>query len=349
MKKILASVLVCMMAASMLTGCGGDSSTNTSTSTGGDTSTSTSNQQTQEDPFEIVIATGNVPEHCTTKGYQKMIDVVNAESNGRIVFDLKHSGQLGAQRDYIEGMQMGTIQMGEVNTAVLTSLDENFVIFDLPYLIKDMDTCIEVLNSGIGDKLSQSLEEKANLCVVGWQVFIPRSVYSAKAPINTPEDLVGLKIRTQEAPAIIKAFELLGAKPTPIPSNEKYMALQTGVVDAAENSPSVVLYQKDYEVTKYLSYTEHQCAPNAMVMDANFFNSMPEDLQALMLKGGKEGGALASQIEKDELADIEKQLVDLGMVINEVEDKQAFIDIVKPVYDEYKDKIDPEIFEAFSK
>lgn len=210
-----------------------------------------------------------------------------------------------------------------------------------------MDHLIRILQSGMGDKMSKNLEDKSGLKIVGWLVRAPRSVYSSKGPINTVDDMKGLKIRVMQSPIMLKTMELLGAQPVAISSSELYMALQSNVVQAAENSVPFVLTAKFYEVTKYLSLTEHFYTPNVMAMDAKFFNKLPADLQTIVLDAGKEAGDYEVQVEKQQLGDAIKALESKGMKINAIADKAAFIEKVKPIYVENQDIIGKDIIDAF--
>jgi tripartite ATP-independent transporter DctP family solute receptor len=299
--------------------------------------------------FELKLGSPSQPADTNVQAYFFFERAVEARSDGRIDVQVFHSGQLGDQRDYLESMRMGSLQAGEVTTSVMSTVADEFEVFNLPYLARSMDHLKEVLDAGLGEQMNELLQEKAGLRIVSWFIRAPRSIYSAKGAITTPEDFAGLKIRVMESPVMVKTFEILGATPVPIAATERYMALQTGVVDAAENSPPVVLSEKEYEVTKYVSLTEHFLSPNVLVMDNNWYNNLPEDLQSIIDVAGKEAGAYEFGLEVATTNAVLDQLRNQGMQVNAIEDKTPFVEKAKAVYAEYEDRIGKELIEQFLK
>ena len=299
--------------------------------------------------YTIKMANPSNPEDNCVQGFFKFKELVETRSKGEIAVEVFHSGQLGAHRDYIEGMRMGSIQMAEVNTAVLSAFDSQFMVFDLPYIARGMDHLLEVLESGLGKQLSDQLAANIGIKVAGWMVRSPRCIYNSLRPINKVEDFSGMKIRIMESPLMTKTFSYLGAVPVPLAATERYMALQTKVVDAAENSVPIIIAQKEYEVTKYLSITEHFNTPNIMAMDMNFYNKLPADFQKIVDDAAVEASAYATMLDRNDLKKAIDTLKGLGMDVNEVPDKTAFIERVKPLYDEYRKEIGGDIIDAFLK
>lgn len=297
--------------------------------------------------IEYTVATSLVTEDTLPVALDAMIAEIEEKSGGRLVGTSFHNTQLGSQRDYIDGMQMGSMHIAESSTALLSVFDSRFMIFDMPYISRNVEHCVEVLESGLGDSLSESLEKKANLKVIGWSVRTPRNVYSSKGPIYTVDDFKNLKIRTMETKPVMTAMALLGAKPVPIPGTERYMALQTKVVDAAENSSAEILVKKEYEVTDYLSRTMHLIQPNPILISLNFYNSLTPELQKIVMEAGKKAGEYSTQLEIEHLVKIEKALEEHGMKINDVEDMQDFADAMAPLYVEYEEIMGKEVFELF--
>lgn len=289
--------------------------------------------------FTLKVGSPSLPADTNVQAFIYFETLVEGRSDNRIDVQVFHSGQLGDQRDYLESMRMGSLQAGEVTSSVMSSVAEEFEVFNLPYMAHNMGHLRQVLDRGLHERMNTLLQEKANLRIVSWFIRAPRSVYSAKAPIKGPEGFDGLKIRVMMSPAMVKTMEILGAKPVPIAATERYMALQTGVVDAAENSPPVVLSEKEYEVTKYVSLTEHFLSPNLFVMDNRWYGNLPDDLKAIVDQAGKEAGAYAFGAESMMVTSVLDQLRARGMEINEIQDKAPFVEKVQPVYDEYRDKL----------
>lgn len=308
-----------------------------------------SGTKVEKGEFVIKMASPSNPEDNNVKAFYYFERNVEAATNGRIDVQVFDTGQLGDHKDYIAGLQMGSIQAAEINTSVLNSIDTSFMIFDLPYIVAGMDQERDLLNSGVGDLLSKKLEEKANIAIVGWMIRSPRSVYSSRGPINSVKDFNGLKIRVMDSPIMIRTMELLGAIPVPVSASERYMALQTGVVDAAENSPAITLAQKEYEVTSYLSLTEHFCTPNVIAFDKNFLDKLPDDLRAIVMDEAQKAGVYAQKLDseglKDTLAALEKE----GMTIVRDVDKNSFVKALQPLYAEYSDEIGSNLVDTFLK
>lgn len=335
----------------MMSACGGadNVTSNDSEKNGSEGAKKENNIEAPKDDkiYTIKMASPSNPEDTMVKAFYKFKDVVEDESEGRIEVEVIHSGQLGGHADYIDGLQLGSIQAAEINTAVLSSLDDRMLIFDMPYLSKDMDHQKAVIEGGIGNKLSEILEEKADIKIIGWLQRSSRNVYSSKGPIETADDFKGLNIRVMESPVMLKTMELLGARAVPISASERYMALQTGVVDAAENSIALILTEKEYEVTDYVSMTDHFMTPNVIAMDNNFFKDLPSDLQKIVLKAGGIAGEYAFEEEQSQIATAVKDLEAVGMKVNFIEDKSTFIEAVQPIYEEYTEIIGQEFFDAF--
>lgn len=297
--------------------------------------------------YVIKMANPSNPEDNCVKAFYLFEQLVEERTDGRVDVQVFDSGQLGAHRDYIEQMQMGSLQAGEINTAVLSGFDPKFMVFDLPYLSKNVAHLESVLEGGLDAKLSKSLEETTGLKIIGWMIRAPRNIYNSRNAITTADDFKGMKIRVMESPIMTKTFQLLGAVPVPLSASERYMALQTGVVHGAENSVGIIVSQKEYEVTDYVSLTAHNITPNIIAIDNKYFNKLPADVQAVILQAGKEAGAYATKLDADSEAAVLEQLRGFGMQVNDIEDKSSFTDKVAPIYDQYRDEIGGDIIDAF--
>jgi tripartite ATP-independent transporter DctP family solute receptor len=287
------------------------------------------------------------PDNCVEAFYY-FEKIVEERSQGRIQVDVKDGGQLGAHRDYIEQIQMGSIQAAEINVAVLTSLDPAFGVFSLPYAVKGADGLQKALDTGMNQKYNDILA-KNGLTSIGWMIRSPRDMYISSHPVMTADDFKGMKVRIMEDPITRQAFELLGAVPVPLSANERYMALQTRVVDAAENSLSVILSQKEYEVTQYVSMTEHLISPNLIAFDPKFLAKLPADLRDIVLKAGDETGRYLTKLDLSNTEEEIKQLEGFGMVVNRVPDKSSFVEKLTPLYTSKRAEIGAEFVDAFTK
>lgn len=303
----------------------------------------------EKSEMKFKIATSLAPNDSIPKALDEAIKEISERTDGRMEGVAFHSSQLGSQRDYLDGLQMGSMQIAETSTSLLAGIDPKFAIFDMPYISKNVEHCQSVLDNGLAEILSKSLEEKAGLKILGWAIRTPRNVYSSKGPINSVADFKGLKIRTMETKAVMGAMTLLGASPVPIPGTERYMALQTKVVDAAENSSAEILVKKEYEVTKYISKTEHLIAPNPIICSVDWFNKLDKETQGILMDVFGKTGLKATKLETESLVDVEKELAKKGMIINNIDNKKPFVDAMAPLYEEYKNVIGADIFNLFLK
>lgn len=299
--------------------------------------------------FTITMATPSNPEDNCVRGFFKFKELVEERSKGRIEVDVKHTGQLGAHRDYIEQIQMGSLQAAEINVAVLSAVDPKFMVFDLPYISQSQKWLEDKLEGALGKTFAESLEKSAGIKIIGWMVRSPRDMYISSRPVVTAPDFKGMKVRIMESPVMRRTFELLEAVPVPLTANERYMALQTKVVDAAENSVSLIITQKEYEVTKFVSLTEHFISPNIIAFDPKFFAKLPADLQDIVVKAGNEAGHYATKLDAESESTALEELKKLGMTINACPDKSTFQKKVAPIYAEYRDKIGGDVIDAFMK
>lgn len=207
--------------------------------------------------------------------------LVESESGGRITVEVYPAGQLGGEREYLEAINLGTVEMGVASGAMAGFFPEAMV-FDIPYLFSSEAVAWKVLDGPMGEKISALLAEKTNMINLGYGEVGFRHFTNNERPIHTPADMRGLNIRVQETPIYVRLVQSLGASPTPIPWPEVYSALDQGVVDGQENPVSTIDYAKLYEVQRYLTLDGHTFGVDFTVINKRFFNSLsPEDQELL--------------------------------------------------------------------
>ncbi|MCL2380863.1 MAG: TRAP transporter substrate-binding protein [Treponema sp.] len=297
----------------------------------------------------ITMASPSNPEDNTVRAFFHFRDIVEERSEGRIRVNVMHSGQLGGPRETVEQMQMGVLEIAEVNVAIFSAFDPRFMVFDLPYVSRGVDHLRGLLDGGLGQYFSDSLEDRTGVKILGWIIRSPRNMYISSRPVHTAADFAGMRVRIMESPVHHRTFELLGAVPVPIAATERYMALQTGVVDAAENSIPLIITQREYEVTRYLSRTEHFMTPNTIAMSASFFHGLPEDLQQILVEAADEAGRYGTMLDMEEEEEAIQELVRRGMVFNDVPDRSSFIQAVSPIFAEFRDQIGGDLIDAFTR
>lgn len=302
---------------------------------------------------EFVIKVGYIlPE--TQSDHIIMRDVfkkdIEEKSGGRISVELYPNGQLGGDRELIESVQLGTVQVAIPATSALAGFDKRFQVFDLPFLFKSKETAFKALDGELGHKVDELLKP-LGMRNLGYGENGYRHITNNRNPVHKPDDLKGIKLRTMENPLHLAFFKMLGANPTPMSFGELYTALQQGTVDGQENPVVLVYTAKFYEVQKFYSLTGHVYSATMLVANDDFFASMPEDLWKIVEDAGKryvvEQRVLAEEQEHKFLDELKK----VGLQINELtpEEKQLFIDATLPVYDQFKDIIGAELVDLAKK
>jgi tripartite ATP-independent transporter DctP family solute receptor len=182
------------------------------------------------------------------------------------------AAQMGGQREIIESVSIGTLEMGYGESGLYANYVPPFGIIALPYSYRDFEHWTRVVDGEVGAELAGSLERQSGIRILNWMTAGYRNTFLRTKPVAKPADFRGVKIRLPEAPVFVRTFSTLGALPTPIPAPEMYSALQTGVVDAMEGSAEVGFTFKIHEVTKFLSKTRHILLDGSFAVNAAFFN-----------------------------------------------------------------------------
>lgn len=201
---------------------------------------------------------------------------LNELSQGKMRLQIYPNQQLGSERECLELLQIGSLDMTKVSGAVLENFAPKLRIFGLPFLFDNKDHLFKVLDGTIGKELLKEGEEYW-LKGVGFYDSGSRSFYTKERPVEQPEDLEGLKIRVQESVSAFDMVKQLGASPTPISWGELYTALQQGVVDGAENNPPSFYLSRHYEVCKYYSIDEHTMIPDVLLVSTHLWNRLSSE------------------------------------------------------------------------
>ena len=247
-------------------------------------------------------------------------------SNGQMEIAIYPGGQLGSEREMIELLQIGSLAMTKVSASPLEGFVPEMQVFSIPYLMRDRDHFWRVLNSDIGQGLLKKVEA-VRLKGMGYYDAGSRSFYTTNGPINTPEDLIGKKIRVLNSPTAVATVQALGGAATPIAWGELYAALQQGVVDGAENNPPSYYLSRHYEIAKYYSLDEHTFVPDIILASLPVWNALSSEqqkwLSAAMADSIAYQKSLWEKASNDALAEVQAA----GTVIV-YPDKQAFQDKV---------------------
>jgi tripartite ATP-independent transporter DctP family solute receptor len=279
--------------------------------------------------FTIRLAHNHSEEGMYYKGSVKFIELVEERSGGRIKVEHYPAGQLGADRDIQEGVQLGTIEAG-LSSSPVALINDYFKLLDAPYLFVSREHITKVLDSELGQKLAKPLEEVGIKHIGYWENGF-RQITNNVRPINKPEDLKGIKLRTPENPVRMTTFKTLGANPVPMSFKEVFGALQQGVIDGQEN-PLATIYQASLqEVQKYLSLTGHVYSPVHLLMNKDLFDSMPEDLQNILIETGREVAVFTRELGQESDGKLADVIAEAGVEVNQA-DVKAFVEKAKPVW-----------------
>ncbi|NYB75064.1 TRAP transporter substrate-binding protein [Sedimentibacter hydroxybenzoicus DSM 7310] len=270
---------------------------------------------------------------------------IEEKSNSRYVIDVYPAGQLGVDRELMESLQVGNVDFTVITASDINQFVPDMAVQDLPFLFMNWDHVFKFLESNTAKEFA-ALTDSVGMKTLGFMPRGFRHVTSSIAPVNTPNDLKGLKIRVAESEVYIDTFKNLGANAQAMAWGEVFTALQQGTIDAHENT---VITTRDYkinEVQKYMSETGHFFAFAMMQMNTDLFNSMSPEDQKMFTEIGYEVAAKLGKEQQENEAAAKKELESLGMVFNEVKDKQAFVDLVQPVYDKFLKSHDSKYVDA---
>ncbi len=334
-KRILSVLMVAAMTTAVFAGCGSSSTGSAAGSTAASTgSAAASGSAAAGDAEYSMIAGTTTPDaHPYNLGLVKMGELINEKTNGAVKLDVFGNSQLGGERDLIEGLQLGSVQVTCVSTAPLSGFTDMFLVFDLPFIFETTEQARAVMDSEVGEQILHSVDEQG-LVGLAWFENGFRNVTNNVKPVTVPDDLKGIKIRTMENPIHMAAFKIMGADPTPMAMGDVFTALQQGTIDAEENPVPIVETNKFYEVQKYISMTGHLFSPAPVFIGKDYFESLPAEYQDAIKEAADEATPYQrEQIDEQNVSGLES-LKSNGMEANEVE-KAPFQDATKSVYDEY--------------
>jgi len=221
--------------------------------------------------------------HAVHQGMVYMSEQLDDYSDGTMRIDIYPSGQLGAERELVELVQIGSLAMTKVSASPLEAFVPAMQVFSIPYVFRDRDHYFNALDSAIGKELLASVEV-ARLRGMGYYDSGSRSFYMVDSPAETPADIEGMKIRVMKSQTAVKMIAAMGGSATPISWGELYTALQQGVVDGAENNPPSFYLSGHYEVSKYYALNEHTSVPDMLLMSTHVWDSLSEQQQEWLQK-----------------------------------------------------------------
>lgn len=322
-------------------GCGGYSNPNQDIeAASGSPITADINQAAQQetDDDALVLRLGHqTPEETNYhRASLRFKQLVEEKTNGEVRIDIYPFRELGTDRELLESMQFGTIDLGMISGPPVSGFAPEAAVLDLPYLFEDWDHVNAFLESDVL-KEHNNLTEAANIKTLGTMARGYRHITTSKGPILTPDDLNGVTLRVIESPVYVDAYEALGASPQSMNFGDAYTALEQGAIDGQENTIDIVYDENVYEVNNHVSKTGVNFAFGFLMASKDRFESWPEDVQQAIMEASEE--ALAKTNAENEVNEekYEEVLLEEGMEIHEV-DTGPFQEQVEGVYEEWIDK-----------
>ena len=283
----------------------------------------------------LKLAHGLDPSHPVHKAMVYMAERCKDISNGELTIEIYPSGQLGSEQQCVELLQIGSLSITKVSAAVMESFTEDFKVLGLPYVFRSKEHSFKVLDGKIGDELLLSTEPFwiRGLCFYDAG---SRSFYTIDKQINHPDDLKGLKIRVMKSITAMEMVKAQGGSPTPISWGELYTALQSGVVDGAENNPPSFYTSHHYEVCKYYSLNEHTMVPDVLIISQRVWKKLSDQEKSWLQQAADE----SVPVQRKLWAESEKESLEIvkeaGVIIT-YPDKEPFSNKVTGLLESYRE------------
>ncbi|OOF61485.1 TRAP transporter substrate-binding protein [Rodentibacter sp. Ppn85] len=283
----------------------------------------------------LKLSHNNDKTHPVHISMQYMADEVKKLTNGEVVVRIYPNSQLGTQRESMELLQSGSLDMAKSNASELEAFEGSYGAYNIPYLFHDVDHYYRaLLDPTVGQKILDSSKGKGFIGLTYYDGGA-RSFYADK-PIKSPADLKGMKIRVQPSPTAVEMMKLLGASPTPLAYGELYTALQQKVVDGAENNQTALTLARHGEVAKFFSEDEHTMIPDVLVIGQKSWDKLTPEQQKALKKAADDSMMYHKDLWQKMIAETTQEAKDkLGVEFVKV-DKQAFIDATKSMHDAAK-------------
>lgn len=271
------------------------------------------------------------PVHCAMEFMARRVE---EHSGGKLKIQIYPSEQLGSEQQCVELLQIGSLAMTKVSAAIMESFTENYKVLGLPYVFRSKEHAFKVLDGEIGQELLQSTEPYwiKGLCFYDAG---SRSFYTVKKPVLHPDDLTGMKIRVMKSYTAMQMVSAMGGSPTPVSWGELYTALQSGVVDGAENNPPSFFTSRHYEVCRYYSLNEHTRVPDVLIISTRVWNRLSSREQEWLQKAVHESVLVERQLWQEAEAETLEQVRKAGVEIV-YPDQKPFADKVQKLYESYQ-------------
>lgn len=311
-----ALVLVCLIVLFCLTGCG------------------TAEETVPE--FVLTYADNQPDNYPTTLGAQRFAELVEEQTAGKVLIDLKFNGVYGTEQEVYEQMQFGGIDFARLSIAAIADEMPKLNVLQVPFLYHDAEHMWRVLDGEIGDAFLADFSE-INLVGLSWYDGGARCFYTDSQPIRTPEDMRGLTVRVQDSQIVLDMVSLLGAVPVNFSYSDVYYAFETGKIDVAENNWPAYHIMEHYRIAKYFTVDEHSRIPEIQLASGKTWATLPEKYREIILQCAKESALYERELWIEQEAASRNAVLELGCkeIILTEEALAEFREIVQPLYEVY--------------
>lgn len=288
--------------------------------------------------FTAKLAYVAQPTNPFHKGMEYFAEKVKEKTGGKVEVQLFHSQQLGGERDYIEGLQLGSIEMAATSIGPLMAFEKSLGLFTLPFIFRSSEHLDSVVDGPIGKDVASKLTPKG-IRLAGYLDLGARYLHNSQRMVEKPEDLKGLKFRAIENPIHLETYRALGARAVPMARPEVYTALKQGVLDGLDNGLSFYESMGDYEVAKYLTLgVQLFQTPGALLISDRFFQKLPPDVQKGVTEAAQEAAQYQRKVFREGDAAVLQRVQAKGVIVKEV-DPAPFAAAARPVWDKFANDV----------
>ena len=274
------------------------------------------------------------PSYPNSIALESFAKEVAEKTEGRIEPKVYHNGVLGDQPDAIQQTRNGALDFANFNMGPMGPIVPATNVLSLPFIFNSVDDMHTVMDGEIGQRFADALAEK-NLVALSWFDSGARSLYNTQRPVETPEDLEGLKVRVMNNELYVNMIDALGGNATPMSYGEVYQSLKTGVLDGAENNYPSYESSNHYEVASYFSLTEHLILPECICIAQSSWDALSKEDQDIIRQAAVNASEEQRQLWAERSQASREKVLEAGVEINEITDKSAFQEKMQPLYAEF--------------
>ena len=288
-------------------------------------------------PEFVLTYAENQPEgYPTVLGAQRIAELVKELTGGKVIIQIKHSGEFGSESEVLDQMAFGGIDFARVSLAELSDEIPKLNVLQLPFLYSDADHMWRILDGEIGKEFL-TVFDQAGLVGLSWYDAGARCFYTNVKPITSPEDMAGLTVRVQDSQLVMDMVKLLGATPVTFPYGDVSYAFEMGKIDAAENNWPAYQIQEHYKLARYFTVDEHSRVPEIQLASSHTWEKLPEEYRQIIARCARESAFYQRQLWKEQESRSRAEALEAGCVevIPWIAQQEAFRALAEPLYEQY--------------